>query len=86
MPSVFAHFRQSVDPPRDGHVYPLHPRVSLADRIFTAPAPTSMEFETGEKKIESLGTGCVALSAGDSACATESFSRGVSSSYAVSDG
>jgi hypothetical protein len=45
--------------------------VVAADRMFTAPAPTSMEFETSEKKIESLGTGCVALSAGNSAYATE---------------
>jgi hypothetical protein len=45
--------------------------VVAADRMFTAPAPTSMEFETSEKKIESLGKGCVALSAGNSAYATE---------------
>jgi len=45
--------------------------VVAADRMFTAPAPTSMEFETSEKKIESLATGCVALSAGNSAYASE---------------
>lgn len=45
--------------------------VVAADRMFTAPAPTSMEFETSEKKIESLATGCVAMSSGNSAYATE---------------
>jgi hypothetical protein len=45
--------------------------VVAADRMFTAPAPTSMEFETSEKKIESLATGCVALSSGNSAYGTE---------------
>jgi hypothetical protein len=45
--------------------------VVAADRMFTAPAPTSMEFETSEKKIEPLATGCVAMSAGNSAYATE---------------
>src|SRR5262249_34657327 len=45
--------------------------VVAADRMFTAPAPMSMEFETSERKIESLGTGCVALSSGNSAYASE---------------
>jgi hypothetical protein len=45
--------------------------VVAADRMFTAPAPMNMEFETSEKKIESLATGCVAMSSGNSAYATE---------------
>jgi hypothetical protein len=45
--------------------------VVAADRMFTAPAPTSMEFETSEKKIEPLATGCVAMSSGNSAYGTE---------------
>jgi hypothetical protein len=45
--------------------------VVAADRMFTAPPPISMEFETSEKKIESLAIGCVAMSSGNSAYASE---------------
>jgi hypothetical protein len=45
--------------------------VMAADRMFTAPAPTSMEFETSEKKIEPLAIGCIAMSSGNSAYGTE---------------
>jgi hypothetical protein len=41
--------------------------------MFTAPA-VNMEFETSEKKIEQLAPGCVAMSAGNSAYATEIIS------------
>jgi hypothetical protein len=38
--------------------------VVAADRMFTFNAPVSLEFETGEKKIEAISTACVALTAG----------------------
>jgi hypothetical protein len=47
--------------------------VVAPDRMFTAPA-VNMEFETSEKKIEQLAPGCVAMSAGNSAYATEIIS------------
>lgn len=48
--------------------------VVAADRMYTAPAPVSLEFETDEGKIERLGKSCVALSSGNSAFATEILS------------
>jgi 20S proteasome alpha/beta subunit len=45
--------------------------IVAADRMFTAPPPVNMEFETAEKKIEQVSPGCVALFAGNSAYATE---------------
>jgi hypothetical protein len=44
--------------------------VVAADRMFTSPA-VNVEFETDETKIEVLSHACVALSAGNSASATE---------------
>jgi 20S proteasome alpha/beta subunit len=44
--------------------------VVAADRMFTTPG-ISVEFETEEQKIEQLADNCVALSAGNSAYATE---------------
>jgi hypothetical protein len=45
--------------------------VVAADRMFTAGAPINLEFETSEKKIETLSPSCAALFAGNSAFATE---------------
>jgi hypothetical protein len=45
--------------------------VVAADRMFTAGAPINLEFETAEKKIESLSPSCAALLAGNSAFGTE---------------
>lgn len=45
--------------------------VVAADRMFTAPPPLNLEFETSEKKIEVLAPSCVTLFAGNSAFATE---------------
>lgn len=38
--------------------------VVAADRMFTFNAPVSLEFETGEKKIDTISTACVTLTAG----------------------
>ncbi len=48
--------------------------VVAADRMFTNQG-LSVEFETDEKKIEQLGSRCVALASGNSAHATEVFQR-----------
>lgn len=45
--------------------------VIAADRMFTAPPPISLEFETDERKIEQLSPTCIALISGNSAFATE---------------
>jgi len=45
--------------------------VVASDRMFSAPAPLSLQFETDEKKIEILSPTCVTLIAGNSALATE---------------
>ena len=45
--------------------------VVSADRMFTAPAPVNVEFETSEKKIETLAPACVALLSGNSSYASE---------------
>jgi hypothetical protein len=45
--------------------------VVSADRMFTAGAPVNVEFETSEKKIETLAPACVALCAGNSSFASE---------------
>ena len=45
--------------------------VVAADRMFTAGPPVNLEFETAEKKIESVSPSCVALLAGNSAFGTE---------------
>jgi hypothetical protein len=45
--------------------------VVCADRMFTAPAPVNVEFETSEKKIEKLSPSCVALVSGNSAYSSE---------------
>src|SRR5438552_2546733 len=45
--------------------------VAAADRMFTAGAPVSLEFETEETKIEAVGGNCVALMAGNSGFGTE---------------
>jgi hypothetical protein len=45
--------------------------VVAADRMFTAPPPVNLEFETAEKKIEALSPSCVALLSGNSAFGTE---------------
>ena len=45
--------------------------VVAADRMLTFPAPTNLEFETEESKIEELARSCVALASGSVACATE---------------
>jgi len=39
--------------------------------MFTAGPPVNLEFETAEKKIESVSPSCVALLAGNSAFGTE---------------
>jgi 20S proteasome alpha/beta subunit len=44
--------------------------VVAADRMFTSPS-VSVEFETEEQKIEQIANNCLALSAGNSAYATE---------------
>jgi hypothetical protein len=49
--------------------------VVAADRMFTAPFPLNVEFETDEHKIEELADNCVALAAGNSAFATEVLAR-----------
>jgi hypothetical protein len=38
--------------------------VVAADRMFTFNAPVSLEFETGQKKIDTISTSCVTLTAG----------------------
>jgi 20S proteasome alpha/beta subunit len=45
--------------------------VLAADRMFTFPYPTNLEFETEEKKIEELSPNCVALISGNSGYAEE---------------
>lgn len=45
--------------------------VVAADRMFTAPPPVNLEFETAEQKIESLAPSCVALVSGSSGYGTE---------------
>jgi hypothetical protein len=45
--------------------------VVSADRMFTAGAPVNVEFETSEKKIETLAPACVALMSGNSSYASE---------------
>jgi hypothetical protein len=45
--------------------------VVATDRMFTAPPPINVEFETDEIKIENLAPACVALTAGSSAYAFE---------------
>lgn len=45
--------------------------VVAADRMFTAPAPVNLEFETEEQKIESLALSCVAMMSGNSGLGTE---------------
>jgi hypothetical protein len=45
--------------------------VVAADRMFTFNAPVSLEFETGEKKIDAISTTCVVLTAGVSPPAKE---------------
>ena len=45
--------------------------VVASDRMFTAPAPMNVEFETSERKIETLSPTCVTLFSGNSAFATE---------------
>lgn len=45
--------------------------VLAADRMFTAPAPLNIEFQTEEGKIEQISPTCVALTSGNSAFATE---------------
>jgi hypothetical protein len=45
--------------------------VVAADRMFTAAPPVNVEFETTEKKIETLSASCVALFAGNSSYAFE---------------
>ncbi len=45
--------------------------VVAADRMFTAPSPLNLEFETEEQKIESLAPSCVVLMSGNSAYGTE---------------
>jgi 20S proteasome alpha/beta subunit len=52
--------------------------VVAADRMFTAPAPVNVEFETPEKKIEGLSPACAALSSGNSAYAKEIVQLAVS--------
>jgi hypothetical protein len=49
--------------------------VVAADRMFTAPAPISVEFETEEQKIEVLSPLCVSLLSGNSAPGTEIFNE-----------
>ncbi len=45
--------------------------VVAADRMFTFQAPQNLQFQTPEKKIESLGASCVVLSSGNSAYSME---------------
>ncbi len=45
--------------------------VVAADRMFTFTAPVSLEFETGEKKIDQLARACVAMTAGNSSVGKE---------------
>src|SRR5712692_5502828 len=45
--------------------------VVAADRMFTAPPPLNLEFETEEQKIESLAPSCVVLMSGNSGYGTE---------------
>lgn len=45
--------------------------VLCADRMFTAPSPLSLEFETEEQKIEALAPKCAALLSGNSGYGTE---------------
>lgn len=58
--------------------------VVAADRMFTLSAPASLEFETQEKKIESLANGCVLLSSGNSAYAKEILSQSLDALEAAS--
>ena len=45
--------------------------VIATDRMFTSPAPVSLEFETDEPKIEVFADGIVVLSAGNTAYVSE---------------
>ena len=45
--------------------------VVAADRMFTFTAPVSLEFETGERKIDILAPTCVALGSGNSSFGKE---------------
>ena len=45
--------------------------VACADRMFTAPAPLNLEFETEEQKVEQLAPRCPALKSGNSGYGTE---------------
>jgi hypothetical protein len=49
--------------------------VVAADRMFTFNAPVSLEFETGEKKIDTISTSCVVLSVGVAPPAKEIITR-----------
>lgn len=53
--------------------------VVSADRMFTAGAPVNVEFETSEKKIETLAPACVALLSGNSSYASEIIQKAMQS-------